>query len=52
MPTEDGAPYRREHRAAALRSHEEGVYHKLLCHAYGASETVLGNVARWQSRPV
>ena len=40
--------YCAEHTHDRIRSHEEGVYHKLLCEAYADPSTVLSNVARWQ----
>ncbi len=42
--------YLAKHTAAALRSPEECVYHKLLSDAYSGSQAVLGNVARWSFR--
>ncbi len=36
------------HPRDRIRSHEEGVYHKLLCEAYADPAPVLANVGRWQ----
>lgn len=36
------------HRCDRIRSHEESIYHKLLCEAYEDPSTVLTNVGRWQ----
>ncbi len=45
----DSVQYAETHREAALRSHEECAYHKILCQAYPQAEFVVQNVARWSS---
>jgi asparagine synthase (glutamine-hydrolysing) len=40
------------HRHDRIRSHEEGVYHKLLCEAYADPSIVLANVGRWQDHRI
>ena len=47
---EESAAYAAGYSDAQLRSAEECAYHKLLSDAYGGSEVVLGNVARWSHR--
>jgi len=49
LPANDFAEYARRHPKAALRSHEESAYHKVLCEAYPEDEFVVGNVARWSN---
>lgn len=48
MPQNAVKEYAALYKGDRIRSHEESIYHKLLCeaYAYGAS-TVLANVARW-----
>ena len=43
--------YANGRQEAALRSHEECVYHKILSDVYPAAPFVFENVARWASRP-
>jgi asparagine synthase (glutamine-hydrolysing) len=48
---EEAPAYRAAHADARLRSAEECAFHKLFVDAYGASEVLLANVARWAQRP-
>ncbi len=48
MPAAEFAGYAARHHRDHLRSHEEGVYHKLLCGGYPDAEAILANVGRWQ----
>jgi len=48
MPQTAAREYSTSHREDHIRSHEEGVYHKLLCEAYIDSSVILDNVARWE----
>ncbi|MFW6153605.1 MAG: asparagine synthase B [Planctomycetota bacterium] len=50
LPPDRAAGYAAEHPEAALRSREECAYHKLLSSAYGGSDVVMNNVARWSHR--
>lgn len=47
LPKDQTAAYQHRHSGVRLRSHEECVYHKLLCEAYPDPSIVLENVARW-----
>jgi len=49
LPASRWPQYAETHRRAALRSHEECAYHKILCHEYPQAEFVVQNVARWSS---
>jgi asparagine synthase (glutamine-hydrolysing) len=48
LPQGDTQKYITENRRDRIRSHEESVYHKLLCEAYTDPSTILANVARWE----
>ncbi len=50
VPPHEAASYMARYPEAELRSQEECAYHRLLSEAYGGSEVVLGNVARWSFR--
>jgi asparagine synthase (glutamine-hydrolysing) len=52
LAVSDSPQYGETHREAALRSHEECAYHKILCEAYPQAGFVLENVARWSSHRV
>ena len=49
LPTREVTQYAARHKDARLRSHEECIYHKVLCEAYPEAGFVLQNVARWSS---
>ncbi len=49
LPANGLAEYAERHPSAALRSHEESAYHKVLCDAYPGAQFVVENVARWSS---
>lgn len=44
--------YSASHRHDRIRSHEESVYHKLLCEAYIDASAILANVARWEENRI
>jgi asparagine synthase (glutamine-hydrolysing) len=44
--------YAAVHKEDHIRSHEECVYHKLLCEAYATPATILANVARWKDNRI
>ncbi len=52
MPEADGRAYRGAHRQDRLHSHEEAVYHKLLCEAYADPSVILSNVGRWRDNRI
>ena len=52
LPANDAEQYAERHRAAALRSHEECAYHKILSEAYPKAEFIAQNVARWPGGPL
>jgi len=49
LPASEAAQYAERYRGAAIRSHEECAYHKILRQAYPQAEFVVENVARWSS---
>jgi len=49
LPADGSEEYCRRHPEAALRSREEGAYHKVLCGEYPGAGFVVRNVARWSS---
>lgn len=53
MPESEADKYSSSYKSDNIRSHEEGVYHKLLCDAYSKDPaTILNNVARWQENRI
>ncbi len=52
MPQTAAREYSISHWHDRIRSHEEGVYHKLLCEAYIDSSIILANVARWEENRI
>ena len=48
MPQEAAQAYQTQHQQDQIRSHEEAVYHKLLCESYSDPSMILANVARWE----
>jgi asparagine synthase (glutamine-hydrolysing) len=52
MPQTAAREYSASHLQDRIRSHEEAVYHKLLCEAYIDASTILANVARWEENRI
>jgi asparagine synthase (glutamine-hydrolysing) len=52
MDDQEARQYRLAHSKTQLRSAEECHYHRLFVEAFGRSEGVCANVARWAERPV
>ena len=47
MTAGEAREYAVSHSEDRIRSHEETVYHQLLCEAYSDASPILANVARW-----
>jgi asparagine synthase (glutamine-hydrolysing) len=52
MPQAVERQYCGAHRHDHINSHEEAVYHKLLCEAYTDPSAILSNVARWHDNRI
>jgi asparagine synthase (glutamine-hydrolysing) len=52
IPQTAASEYATSHLHDRIRSHEEGVYHKLLCEAYIDASTILANVGRWEENRI
>jgi asparagine synthase (glutamine-hydrolysing) len=52
MPQNAAKEYTAAHKDDCIRSHEESVYHKLLCEAYVDPSTILANIARWKDNRI
>ncbi len=52
MPQAVEREYCGAHRHDHINSHEEAVYHKLLCEAYTDPSVILSNVGRWQDNRI
>jgi asparagine synthase (glutamine-hydrolysing) len=51
LPADAAEAYSARYHRAALRSHEECVYHRILKEVYPDDEFIFDNVARWSERP-
>jgi asparagine synthase (glutamine-hydrolysing) len=52
MPQYAAKEYITAHEDDHIRSHEESVYHKLLCEAYVEPSIILTNTARWKDNRI